>query len=664
MTAFKSGELHIQSVEPTDLQRTYGCKLRNTVTKRILASSALAQLIATDQLMEEAQLGARAAPQVLHSISQLIGWDSAAQLAELGRNKQQPTTDDHLPEPVEWRLLLPCALRAGRQQDLRWFYQQTGSAELVPLEEWAANRSLAISHLQLANGSSARAALQSAEQRSRAQKGASFSEKAAAAAAAQQTRLVVGASFVAIEWPRRAQSGRYVCQLAGKTMCDMNVIIRQPMKVAVRVQAESALDTPTGGAQMSPQGSDEMVDSYAERRQDSLLSRAVDWLSPRPRRHAPASERRPAAVQVRGRAHIKPPAVFSVGQRLRLLCLGSGFPIEGVRWFRNGQPLSAQNSQDFQLEISAAERGHAHAQEDGAAVLSSLFIRQLQPKHVGLSVFECFAHNALGEQARAGQLVVVADESLLESARASCPLREGVAAAGAPELEPEPDDESLFEELESGASPFAWPAEFKSTDKLSALMKQHNPFARALLLDSEPAELECPTAAGERSGNASGRVEWRRWSKYKRRASAKAPEVSTLTRTSQTLRTRAAGDKEMSESQARNFNQLFSADSRFVINGSSLQIRSPSKRHDEALYACRPDSSTLSSSSDLGSSKQSAASSGWKSPLQDGNHQLELELHQSSFASSSCQSLLARALFSDSRQAAEMSSIRIRIVGK
>lgn len=44
---------------------------------------------------------------------------------------------------------------------------------------------------------------------------------------------------------------------------------------------------------------------------------------------------------------------------------------------------------------------------------------------------------------------------------------------------------------------------------------------------------------------------------------------------------------QLPDPSQRNFNQLFSGDSRFVINGSSLQIRSPSSRNDEALYVCQ-----------------------------------------------------------------------------
>lgn len=111
---------------------------------------------------------------------------------------------------------------------------------------------------------------------------------------------------------------------------------------------------------------------------------------------------------------------------------------------------------------------------------------------------------------------------------------------------------------------------------------------------------------------------------------------------------------------AGQFNQLFGGDSRFVINGSSLQIRSPSRRHDETLFVCL---------------RRPAAGARARSIAQAN------AVHQSSLAGAACLSHLfgqpaavAAAGVALKQQAAgeqaakqlqpRVSSISIRIVGK
>lgn len=159
--------------------------------------------------------------------------------------------------------------------------------------------------------------------------------------------------------------------------------------------------------------------------------------------------------------------------------------------------------------------------------------------------------------------------------------------------------------------------------------------------------------------------------------------------------------------ESRNFNQLFSGDSRFVINGSSLQIRSPSKRHDEAIYLCRltvsrrdhkiesfhasnggaisplPSSTFGSQAFELERQFAEAANADSRSP-QASDSLFDLNLvHQSSLAASSASSTSVSASCINSMQdifaqpaavskqqdfsdqvTLAMSSISIRIVGK
>lgn len=142
------------------------------------------------------------------------------------------------------------------------------------------------------------------------------------------------------------------------------------------------------------------------------------------------------------------------------------------------------------------------------------------------------------------------------------------------------------------------------------------------------------------------------------------------------------------DSAARSLNQLFGGDSRFVINGSSLQIRSPSKRYDEAVYVCclPPSSPTLDlaaaaaagSGQDLGYTQQQQ-----HAKATDLRRLSSAVVHQSSLAPPSagadfkqangaCDSLLDATLFRELANQAggsggghsPMSSISIRIVGK
>lgn len=106
----------------------------------------------------------------------------------------------------------------------------------------------------------------------------------------------------------------------------------------------------------------------------------------------------------------------------------------------------------------------------------------------------------------------------------------------------------------------------------------------------------------------------------------------------------ASGSGSFSSSSS-NLNQLLTADSRFLANGSSLLIRVPSKRHDEGVYACRrqPEEGAQlavgvsQTSSGLGrmlsNERQQQQTSGVNSPLNGGGSSTNINLdggHQSS----------------------------------
>lgn len=138
---------------------------------------------------------------------------------------------------------------------------------------------------------------------------------------------------------------------------------------------------------------------------------------------------------------------------------------------------------------------------------------------------------------------------------------------------------------------------------------------------------------------------------------------------------KATGGRQTS---AGALDQLFTnGDSRFVINGSSLQIRSPSKRHDEALYVCRlaPAPNIEASGQRLSDEEQQVGRSRL-APSASSPSEPELDnkepqaVHQSLLASSSssrlwpatsCRSMLFGI---EPNEARLVSSISIRIVGE
>lgn len=118
---------------------------------------------------------------------------------------------------------------------------------------------------------------------------------------------------------------------------------------------------------------------------------------------------------------------------------------------------------------------------------------------------------------------------------------------------------------------------------------------------------------------------------------------------------------------ARNSNQLFSGDARFVINGSSLQIRSPSSRHDEALYVCRAnEGNKIQEDGSRQSLNLLAVGSGEQVHQSSSPQRLMLAEGELGGAdTTTCLARLNSLLFGGRQQTvARLSSISIRIVGE
>lgn len=548
LLAFESGELHISQVEATDLRRTYGCRLRDQTSLKVsLTSSGLAQLILAPELSgQPTSRMASSSVQLLHSSSQLIAWDS-----QVNPNQRHlHNANDPSGSQVDWRhhkqaarttsrwhpehvVLIPCAIKATPGQLTgRWFYQppvttnnhQRSSSSssaprgrLITLEQLASMHSMGLISVQDNN----------------------FKRLNGTRTA---SRFVVGPTYLAIERPRRALSGRYLFQLgdggqpeATRTICDTNVIIRQPIRLTMRVRTSSLAsfdDRPAALAQQSTQ-----VDS------DSWLSQAARLLGFAARQTHSVSRRqatgyldepRPARIRVKSGGSIESPPMARVGDRLQVDCLGSGYPIELVRWFRNGQAISIQrDSSDFQTEISseykedAKDAAHlepddqernqeANQEEDNdqqqQRLLSSLLVRQLQPRDVGLLTFECFGQNSLGERWRASRSVFVAEPSLLDWAERSCPTQMTLTNVSSGR-DFQQDELAGWTGSSAPNGQLMMDSDRATTTTRSAALaafKRENPVQTAVLVEGEQVDLFCGPH-WDRQGQQR-HFEWLKWS--------------------------------------------------------------------------------------------------------------------------------------------------------
>lgn len=670
-TAFKSGELHIANVDISDLQRSYGCKMRNTITNKISSSSGLAQLIATDtsaslleasshlstgkllkpsssslhetnhQLFANLHLTKQTTSQVLHSISQIVTSDQLSEQVHILASD----SDKSFFHTQDWRLLLPCAVRTNSNSlgaadesgkslfEMRWFFQASLSSSrrddtqkpVVPLEQYAAASSISLQYLNFVGQSASNGSLHMMA----AIKSSSRSQQLGISSGSgsgnnnnnnnkqdKSTKFVVGPTFLAIEWPTKAQSGRYVCQLVlrtqeqsnqeamSRTVCDINVIIRQPMKLKVEAVTKlnsvgmiATTSNPTKAALSSGLTNQPTTsETTSAVSSGNLLIRAINWFS----KHKPLSgketdsmapiqptirnrnkrtnsgpflkqqtlaeeESRGSRIQVQGSGLIEPPPIVRVGERLQLDCLGSGHPIEIVKWFKNGQVINTQSSSDFQIEITSIgdnnilSAGNTLINDDIASLnqqitnsqvttntISSLVIRQLQPRDAGLAMFECFTYNSFGDKARAGLAIMIVERQLVDWARSVCLINNNVEESSTTnsswsssngrlwEMADGSDGGRQQEQADLGISLPEYhnsmaleEQEFANNDwpSNSLIFKRNNPLKQALLLESEPVELSCPSQRFLRSNlliqlppatqNLSARLDWRRWSKYR-----------------------------------------------------------------------------------------------------------------------------------------------------
>lgn len=559
-----------------DLQRTYGCRMRHKLNGQIHSSSGLAQLISPDSSASAAASSGQQhhvqnshQVQILHSSNQVIAMDSslssqqrrdhelpwAANQHQLSAasgsrrryaNSIQPDLNN--PTMLETRLLmLPCAVRSGPEgvaAQLRWFFRQSGSSRpMEPLDNWAAQRGLSLIQLN---------------QQQQVITGAGKQSQSS-------PRFIQGRTFMALEFAGQTQSGRYSAKLesdqgaasSDRTVCDIDVIIYEPIRVQLQVGGEQTTANAMPLIRITePQVENELLEgdkpeAYESKSSDSWYPST--WLnslfSSRPESPAPLALRQQSTfatsgeqsqssfIKVQGPGRVPNVNSIRVGQRLQLDCLASGFPIDEVRWFKNGQLINIQSSQDFQMEISSFQHpqvirtpsgGHTSSQNQHPQLnqhLSTLTIRQVQPKDAGLQMFECHAFNNLGDRARAGLPVLVVEWSLLQSADTidgepqaggletarieatssqsppACPLLQSNESAVV--VNPISHLDQLLDQEEEQSEGVGATDHLRSSGSLSSHFQAANWAARTgLVLESESVELICPLGTE--------RLEWRR----------------------------------------------------------------------------------------------------------------------------------------------------------
>lgn len=550
-------------MDSADLRRTYGCRLRDTPgagprQPPAASSSGLAQLIVTDSYASSVKQTSSPPPQILHTISQVIVEDSVFKLAQLQQQQQRtssvyPSTDLEVPteelylsrHSIEWKLLLPCAVKNVNANNLRWLYQPYKAPTLgakssqqqqqpIPIEQWASMAGLSLV-VPSASNSFANDSLLTVQP----------SKRNASLKGPFVSRLVLGPSYLALEWPRKAFSGRFLCQLLNeqnelKPMCDISVIIRQPLKIKVET-VQFTTQEPTWSAQFLQQPDYSTFMALQQPEQSSgWLSKAVSWFQPGQqlrsrltRRAASSSDSQPEQpIRVTSRGLIANPPILLVGQHMQLNCFASGFPIEQVRWFKNGHLINLRSASDFQIEIQTFEQGRTTEQASGdevtSVLISSLIVRQLQPKLTGFNMFECFAQNSAGDRARASRAVFIADPKLLQWASKSLASQcvedqqenelfqdddDDNGWAGIPESAEQERAESLGFMMAMSRLRLLTSDTSSANNYANAILRRNNPFRRALIFEFEPAELTCPTSTASKPG---GRIEWRRFCKYYR----------------------------------------------------------------------------------------------------------------------------------------------------
>lgn len=561
-TAFPSGELHIERVDLRDLQRTYGCRLRNIITNRVASSSGLAQLIATDSSITQM------APQnpasthnsaptwdtkqvhVLHSTNQLIAVDSQSELQQKKRRHFGFGSGNHFgfsesPDATSGHhlLMLPCAIRTGsgtgQSSQVYWWFEPSNrnrqhayratDSNAEPLDRWASSNGIQLHNL-------ANTANQTSTNPPRA------SQKSGPTGQAN-SRYIQGSSFLAIEWPTKLQSGRYLAKLgqtdSSRVVCDIDVIIYEHLQMVLQLSPSNRDVIQASAGQSSSLSMSMSMSTNSDA--VNLAHDSADWKhwfnlnwfngaqrSGRSVWPDKKSDQKSAnsdlfdqddstssrlhKIRVEGPGKIEPPPIVLVGERLQIDCLASGSPIDEAKWFRNGQAINIQSSQDFQVEITRSP-GFNESSRGGYVIISTLTVRQVQPKDTGVQVFECFGHNNLGDRARAGITVLIVDPSQVDWAQFQCPVSVAHSIGGQSNATvilrndlQSPIDHQSDHISSSDGDRWEWlTASSRGLKYLAA-----NQFSEAVIMEAEGVELSCPVQSGSRY-----RVDWRRLGKSK-----------------------------------------------------------------------------------------------------------------------------------------------------
>lgn len=276
-------------------------------------------------------------------------------------------------DPSEWRILIPCAIRAVPNDELRveWFYSppktQTGGSQtnlqtssietrLIPLHLFAKQVSVSVSY----NSSLIAHTTSVLSHQQNQQKVPMF---------------IIGQTFLAIEWPNARLAGRYLARASssdGEATCDTNVIIASKLKLRVRLLSEQTTTQIQTQTQTTTQKHQTIEENKIKARGDAIV----------------ANE----APQLR------------VGQQIRAECLLiSNSPVDSVRWLSNGAPVD---------DFAVLHEQTGSASEQTERVLSVLGARQVQSHEIGLVLLECFARNALGDAARAQIAIKVIENNV------------------------------------------------------------------------------------------------------------------------------------------------------------------------------------------------------------------------------------------------------------
>ena len=311
----------------------------------------------------------------------------------------------------------------------------------------------------------------------------------------------------------------------------------QPRRPAIKRRQVSAGG---GGGSASVQLSQLSWDSYeaSDQLEANDLEAGQDSQAASNSASGPLVDEDLTRVRVHGPGSVPGVPIVRIGDRLELECTGSGYPIDTLRWFRQGQVINTQSSSDFQTELSTVHvswntnppqpqlyhsmqvavnqsgpppAGVAKGRRVGVAgtsqragsqqaptttLVSRLLIRQLQPRDTGLVMFECLAENSHGDRARSSLAVYIAEREQVDEARSKCPLE--VAATMLLATNATSSGFQATEAQASSSSSSSSSSSLNDDDDSAALVKlafkRQNPFRTALVLEGEPIELECPAA--------------------------------------------------------------------------------------------------------------------------------------------------------------------------